>query len=364
MKKIGKEVLFLPTNNSIVRNGEGALIKLKNNTIMYAYTEYFGESRSDDSPANIVAIFSYDEGESWKDKRIIVTKKADQSNVMSVSLIRFRNGDLGLFYLIYAYCDGYLRATPNVIRSSDDGLTWSNPIPCAPNSNHYILNNDRAVMLKNGRIMLPLADHGKDSKNISPGKVVFAYSDDDGVTWSLLDTIICSTQNDNIQLQEPGIYEFDNGELWVYMRTCYGNQYQSFSKDGGISWETPHSNGYFPSPVSPMKIKKVGDFTVSVFNPYPPNKGEAPSVWGSAVRTPLAIAVSKDDGRSLTYKTINFENFNRNFYYLEDDRSNYYCYPAICEVKDGFLVAYYHSNNTEFSLNSAKITKVLFSELD
>lgn len=364
MKKIGKEVLFLATNDSIIRNGEGALIKLKNGTIMYAYTEYFGTSRSDDAPANIVALFSYDEGESWKDKRVIVTKKDDQANVMSVSLLRFRNGDLGLFYLIYANHNGYLRATPHVIRSADDGLTWSEPIPCAPYHTHYILNNDRAVMLSNGRIILPLADHGEDSKQISPGKVVFSYSDDDGLTWNLLPTQVCAVEKDNIQFQEPGVYEFNNQELWVYMRTCYGSQYQSFSNDGGISWETPHSNGYFPSPVSPMKIKKVGNFTVSVFNPYPPNKGETPSVWGSAVRTPLALAVSKDDGRSLTYKTIDFENFNKNFYYLEDDRSNYYCYPAICEVKDGFLVAYYHSNGTEFSLNSAKITKILFSEFN
>lgn len=364
MKKIGREVLFLPTSDSIIRNGEGALIKLKNNAIMYAYTEYFGALRSDEAPANIVAVFSYDEGESWKDKRVIVTKKEDQSNVMSVSLLRFSNGDLGLFYLIYTKYGGYLHATPNVIRSSDEGLTWSEPTPCAPNDTHYILNNDRAVMLKSGRIILPLADHGKNQQNIAPGKVVFSYSDDDGFTWNLLDSTVYSPQNDNVQFQEPGIYEFNDGELWLYVRTCYGHQYQTFSKDGGKSWEIPHANEYFPSPVSPMKIKKVGKYTVAVFNPYPPIENTTPSVWGSAVRTPLAIAVSKDDGKSLTCKTIDFDNFNKNFYYLEDDRSNYYCYPAICEVKDGFLVAYYHSNGTEFSLNSAKITKVLFSELE
>ena len=37
---------------------------------------------------------------------------------------------------------------------------------------------------------------------------------------------------------------------------------------------------------------------------------------------------------------------------------------AICEVKDGFIVSYYHSDGTDHTLSSEKITKVLFSELE
>ena len=75
MKKIGKQVLFLETSNSILRNGEGSFIRLKDGKIMYAYTEYFGSVRSDTSPANIVAVYSSDEGETWQNKRIIVSKR-------------------------------------------------------------------------------------------------------------------------------------------------------------------------------------------------------------------------------------------------------------------------------------------------
>ena len=53
-----------------------------------------------------------------------------------------------------------------------------------------------------------------------------------------------------------------------------------------------------------------------------------------------------------------------NCYLLEDDTTNSYCYPTIIEVDDGFLVAYYHSNGTNMCLNSTKITKVRFEELD
>ena len=55
--------------------------------------------------------------------------------------------------------------------------------------------------------------------------------------------------------------------------------------------------------------------------------------------------------------------FMKNLRILEDDSSNSYCYPVIFEVKDGFLVSYYHSNNTPVCLNSTKITKVTFDEI-
>lgn len=42
MQKIGKEVLFLPTSNTILRRGEGAFLRLNTGAIMFAYTEYYG----------------------------------------------------------------------------------------------------------------------------------------------------------------------------------------------------------------------------------------------------------------------------------------------------------------------------------
>ena len=37
---------------------------------------------------------------------------------------------------------------------------------------------------------------------------------------------------------------------------------------------------------------------------------------------------------------------------------------AIQQVEDGFLVHYYHSNGTPICLNSGKIIKVLYDELN
>lgn len=88
--------------------------------------------------------------------------------------------------------------------------------------------------------------------------------------------------------------------------------------------------------------------------------------WGSPKRTPYVCAVSRDGGLSFVEATKGgggFRAFTASCYLLEDDQSESYCYPAILEVADGFLVAYYHSNGTGISLNSAKITKVRYDEL-
>ena len=101
-------------------------------------------------------------------------------------------------------------------------------------------------------------------------------------------------------------------------------------------------------------MKKVGKFTVAVFNPIP-NYTTRPNAdgntWG---RTPLACAVSEDDGNTFDSNKI---------FALEDDPENGYCYPAIIECADGFLVAYYHSDNTDVCLNSTKIVKVKYDEI-
>ena len=55
--------------------------------------------------------------------------------------------------------------------------------------------------------------------------------------------------------------------------------------------------------------------------------------------------------------------FAANCYLLEEDRSDSYCYPALQETRDDFLVAYYHSNGGEVCLNSTKIIKVYLDEL-
>jgi hypothetical protein len=98
-------------------------------------------------------------------------------------------------------------------------------------------------------------------------------------------------------------------------------------------------------------MKRAGRYTIAIFNPIPIYTTlNDDKTWG---RTPLICAVSEDDGNTFT-----------KIFALEDDPDNGFCYPALIEGEDYFLVSYYHSNNTGIPLNSTKVIKIMFSEIE
>ncbi len=363
MSTIGKEVAFIKTSETNARNGEGAFIRLKDGRIMYAYTEYVGNDWSDDAVARISAVISSDEGESWKEKVVLFEPREGEQNVMSVSLINMENGDIGIFYLTKSTNKDEIYCTPTFRRSSD-GLNWGEPIKCAEEDKYYVVNNDRVIRLKSGRLAAPVALHGvckhgeKDhSFTIEPGKIQFVISDDDGYSWKMLPVSLKSPFNDERQLQEPGLYQHEDGTIWLYIRTNYGFQLEAFSNDNCESWSNLEANMFFSSPPSPMLIKKVKDYTLAIFNPIPryTTRDDGIDNWG---RSPFLCAVSKTDGKGKSQ-----EAFDKVFF-LEEDRKNGYCYPSVFEGDDYFLAAYYHSEGTNVCLKSTKIKKIMYSELE
>lgn len=361
MKKIGREVLFLSTGENNPRNGEGAFIRLKDGSIMYAYTAYYGDDWNDHCSANISAYISQDEGESWEGPKVIVAKDELAQNIMSVSFLRMNNGDIGLFYIRKVVVDGLGMDEIILRRSSDEGESWSESQVCLPSDDYRVLNNDRVVKLSSGRLLMPVAVHSPTlpgfGTGYKPGELAVYRSDDDGYSWTPCERIYPPYDNDRDGLQEPGVFELPDGTVWMFFRTAYGHQYESFSKDGGETWSSIRPNFNFPSPLSPMQVKTVGRYTVAIFNPVPraaaalmAEKKDYWHVWG---RTPFAVSVSVDGGVT----------FNRT-YLLEDDISNDYCYPSVLAGDGYFLAAYYHSNGTDVALNSQRIMKVMYEELE
>ena len=359
MKKIGKQVLFIGTEENNPRNGEGAFIRLNDGGIMYAYTEYIGNSWFDHANARITAVYSYDEGETWSEKHVLHEKKPSDMNLMSVSLMRMANGDIGLFFLKKTMEEGLVNCKLHIIRSADEGKTWSDEICCVGRNGYFVTNNDRVIRLSDGRLMFPGNLH--EPKNDSHEGIqsvckecFFFVSDDDGYTWSVAgESEKCNflESGTNTGLHENGIYQLEDGRIMAWSRTDLGTQVFSYSDNGGKTWSAPMQNVFFTSAVSPLQIKDIGKYTIAVFNPTPEYLGrDRDMTWG---RTPYVVAVSTDKAKT----------FGKVFY-LEDDPKNGYCYPALIEVEGGFLVAYYHSNGTGVCLNSAKITKVMFSEIE
>lgn len=357
MKKIGREVLFLDVKAGNPRNGEGTFIRLKNDAILFVYSKFSGNDWGDECAADIASYTSYDEGETWTDERIIFRHDDDSRNYMCPSLIRMNNGDIGLVFLRKARADE--SSVPCFSRSSDEGNTFSTPQRFSDDDTVYwVIENDHLLKLQNGRILLPANIHSEiengEVKIIEHGlKCIFA-SDDDGLTWKEIaeKQDIPFADKSETGLQETALYQHESGRIRALSRTDLAFQFECFSDDNGKTWSEPSPNRFFSSPDSPLLMKKVGKFTVAVFNPIP-NYTTRPNadgiVWG---RTPLVCAVSEDDG-------MNF----REIYAIEDDPTNGYCYPAIIDGNDYFLVSYYHSNNNDCPLTSCKIKKIMFDEI-
>jgi len=355
---IGRTIHIETASPQNPRNSEGDFIALKDGTIMLAYSRFTGESSDDNANADIYAVFSHDDGETWGEGRVIYQKEPTDKNLMSVTLRRMSDESIGLFYLRkYANCDCKL----NLIRSYDEGLTWSDPVCCIPTPGYYVVNNDRVVQLSNGKIIVPAAHHKYDYVNFDGrGTMCFFVSEDDGFTWrKTAGEFVIPFKNTEGGLQEPGILELNDGRLWCWARCSYGFQFEAFSDDDGETWSDVNPNPFFTSPCAPMSVKRIQNNKVlATFNPIMKYNGRE-YIKQTAARTPLVCAVS-DDGAS------GFGDIK----YIEDDPTHGYCYEAIFAHKDYILISYiwlgdtYGFEGMEGKLDGLKIKKIHISELE
>lgn len=330
-----KIVLDLPPGPGNPRNSEGSFFELRDGRLLLIYSRFVGDDSNDHAKARLCARYSSDAGESWSDDSIIVTPGEDEAmNVMSVSLLRLGNGDIGLFYLLRR---SWHDMRMQLRRSSDEGRTWSAPVQCMPAAGYYVVNNDRVIRLASGRLAIPAAWHRKLSDaNASSaldwrGLASFFLSDDDGRTWRE-SRGYCSlpVAHTKTGLQEPGVVEMPNGVLWGWARTDLGRQYEFFSWDEGESWSPP-APSRFTSPASPLAMKRIpgSNRMLAVWNPAP-NYETRPLGPVGHDRTPLVGAIGQ--GTEAWGRAVVLEG--------ADGVDAGYCYTGILFLKDTVLLAY------------------------
>ena len=84
---IGKIVCELPPTAGNRRNSEGSFIHLKNGDILFAYSHYAGKSWADDADADIYAVLSKDNGDSFSEPFLLYSHKTVKAqNIMAASL--------------------------------------------------------------------------------------------------------------------------------------------------------------------------------------------------------------------------------------------------------------------------------------
>ncbi len=353
---------YLSPSEGNPRNSEGSFLPLKDGRLAFVYSRYNGNSYHDDASCDLCAIYSYDNGASWDTEHIQTVVKASDygvRNVMSVTLRRMNNGDIGLFYLVK-----HLQGTSSYLlrRYDEDFEHLIGETNCFPHGydSYFVVNNDRVVQDKDGNWIVPAAYHHTSThvKEVGEGYidgrgvVYFFTSRDDGKTWTQnFQTLRLNDNYSRTGFQEPGLVLLDSGALYCYLRTDRMFQYEAVSLDGGQHWFGPQASP-FTSPESPLLIKKnpySGKY-YAIWNPIPNyrlrEESASKSSWG---RTPYVIAES-DDGLTFGEPVI-----------LEQEPTRGYCYPALHFTDDKtMLLAFCDGGEQEnVTLNRVGLKKLV-----
>jgi sialidase-1 len=319
------------------RHGGCDMIELKDGRIFMAKMEITKSNKvrhaaDDEAPSDIVGIVSHDGGRTWSGHRTLFTPGPNDKAAYYPGLLRLRNGDIlfrkAMFHrLIYRQpwsLSGY------VCNSKDECETFSAPVTVLDRSPDLGWSCGDLLQLSTGRIVIPtqreidyeLQDEGKDH---SLNGVI--YSDDDGLTWKEGDTWVDLPMRGAM---EPKIEELKDGRLLMVMRTELGSVFKSHSEDGGRTWSKAQTTG-LRAPESCPGLRRI------------PQTGDLVLIWNhslydskfdhSGLRTPLSVAISKDEGE--TWQKI------KN---IETDPVWEFTNPALIVTRQGKLLIAYEAS--------------------
>ena len=333
------EATIAPATEANRRNTEGDIVVLRDATLFAAWSEFYG-GNSDDSSARIVAARSTDAGRTWSE-RFVLQENMGRQNVMSVSLIRSQSGDILMFFGVKNGPDDLHFYTR---RSEDDTKTWSEPVRIGDHDGYFVMNNDRVIQLKDGRLLAPMAFTEKVWTSSEAFRTVVYYSDDDGRGWTLSPTKLEAPKRGAM---EPGLLEMPDGRILQIIRTQTGMIWHSYSSDRGKTWSEaiPWTMAAPESPSTLIHMPASDDLLL-IYNP-----DVNLAAGHSGARTPLVGAVSRDDGKTWSEPKI-----------VEPDPEATYAYTSATVGGDRILLTYYYAKDRLYSLRFKSIPADYFRE--
>ncbi len=257
-----------------------------------------------------------------------------------------------------------------LVRSEDDGETWSDPIPVNTSPviesglGPYSVGGSGAghiIELSDGGLLMPL--HG----NLEPNAMMTAEttrcfllrSDDGGYNWEYWATVAYDSAG-IISFIEPGMARLNDGKLVCLMRTFHkprsrtDNMWFTYSENDGITWSPPQRTGLWGFPADVIQLQDGRVLAVYGYRRDP---------WG------VRGCVSED---GLTWDIENEfvireggaafpPGYERGKKIIEQVVYGQYWhigYPTVTQLDDGTIIAAYHEySDNEPPLQYLRVTR-------
>lgn len=218
------------------------------------------------------------------------------------------------------------------VRSLDGGKTWQDLVKLHDDwtgaTRDIIETNDGTVVISS---MIMRHDPGHHT-------VLTYASKDQGKSWTASNIIDLGGTGNHAGVMEATLVQLKDSRLWMLLRTNWGNFWQTFSEDDGITWKDTGPTTIAASS-SPGIIKRLKSGRLAlVFNrlfpegkrQYPlrggdSNLAEVPASWQ---REELSVMFSDNDGLSWSGPTVIAKAVK------ENDRLSY---PYLFEAAPGVL---------------------------
>ena len=178
-----------------------------------------------------------------------------------------------------------------LMRSEDDGQTWSKPINITaqvkrPEWTWYATGPGVGIQLSNGRLIIP-CDHKEPTANGVVWRAHVIYSDDHGKSWQLGGTV-------GPQCNECQAAELSDGRVMLNIRSYRGNHRRlvAISSDGGRTFGPLYEDAALVEPVCQASLLRW---------PFPVEGKKSVLLFANPVskqRERMTVRVSFDDGRT------------------------------------------------------------------
>jgi predicted neuraminidase len=302
--------------------------------------------------AYLLASYSDDQGKSWRDPVFVIDPQAQGLKALTGKPFETMGTRLGAFWcdpggrlwLFFHQSVGMFDGSCSNWFTRCDEPDAAQPVWTEPVYIGFGASLNKPIVRQNGEWILPVslwerwhidppfADcyHELDAVR---GADVFV-SDDEGRSWRYRGGIIF---NDS-QFNEHSVVELADGRLWMLSR-CATEAAQSFSSDGGRTWE-PQSTA-FPHTGSKSVFRRLQSGAILLIRHGQDLTAATPD------RRELTAFLSTDDGQTWP------------FHLLLDERPNV-SYPDIAQAPDGHIYVHYDRERTA----AAEILFARFREED